>query len=337
VKAWRSHRPGPPSSLVLEDLPLPAPGPGELRIRVHASGVNFPDLLMIDDRYQVRPPRPFTPGAEVAGVVDAAGEGVDASRIGERVMAVCTTGGLAEAIVMPAERCVPLPDGLSMDEAASLQLTYGTAWFGLVERGLLAAGEVLLVTGAAGGVGLAAVEIGRARGARVVAAVSSEEKAAAARAGGADAAVLYPRGPLDGAAIRELATQLRKACGRGADVVLDPVGGDYAEAALRALNPRGRLVIAGFTAGIPLLPANLVLLKDATVLGAPWGAVVATDPAGYRRCVDALLALHAAGRIRPRVQQRIAFADAPQALERLLRREAVGKLVVVRAEPVASP
>jgi NADPH:quinone reductase len=328
VKAWMSCQAGPPATLECVDLPAPEPGPREVRLRILACGLNYPDVLIIEDRYQVRPPRPFAPGAEVTGIVERLGPGVLTPAVGTRVMVVCSWGGLAEQLCVAAERCVPVPDGVSSDVAAAVQLTHGTAWHGLIECAALASGETLLVLGAAGGVGLAAVEIGKLRGARVVAAVSTAEKAAAARAAGADEAVLYGSGLLDPAASRALAASLKAACGAGADVVLDPVGGAFAEPALRAIRPKGRYVIAGFTAGIPSFPGNLILLKDARVMGAAWGAVVAQDLPSYRKTLDAVLDQLQTGHLRPRIMRELAFGQAPEGLECLRSRQAVGKVVV---------
>lgn len=330
MKAWLSRAPGPPAALEFADVAEPEPGPGQLRLRVVACGVNYPDVLVIEDRYQIRPPRPFAPGAEIAGVVEKTGAGVTGFAPGDQVMAICNWGGLAEQLLVPAERAVPVPAGLALEVAASVQLTYGTAWHGLVDCAGLASGETLLVLGAAGGVGLAAVEIGRLRGARVVAAVSSEAKAAAAREAGAEVTVVYDSGVADVAASRRLAERFKEVCGTGAHVVLDPVGGGYAEPALRAIRPRGRYAIAGFTAGIPQFAGNLILLKDARLMGVPWGAVVATDLPAYRATLQALLHEIAAGRLRPRISLRVPLSKAPAALEALRTRAAIGKVVVTR-------
>ena len=329
MKTLLSHAPGPAATLELAEVPEPQPGPGEVRIAVAACALNYPDALIIEDRYQVRPPRPFAPGAEVAGVVDAVGEGVMRPRLGERVIAMPGFGGLAEKLVLAADRCAPIPADARLDEAAALLMTFGTALYGLKTRGGLKAGERLLVLGAAGGVGLAAVEIGKALGAEVIAAASSEAKAAIARDAGADRTLVYPRGPFDKDGRRALSALVKDACPEGLDVVFDPVGGDYAEAALRSLRWGGRLLVVGFTAGIPQLPLNLVLLKSCQVIGVAWGAVARDQPALFAEVAAEVAQLHAAGRIRPRITERLSLDQAPAAIARLAAREAVGKSVVV--------
>jgi NADPH2:quinone reductase len=235
MKALLSKAPGGPDTLVLDDIDEPTPGPGDVRVRVHAVGVNFPDSLIIQDLYQVRPPRPFAPGAELAGVIDAVGDGVSGIGVGDRVIGWAGYGAMAEKLVLPAGRCIAIPAAMPFDDAAALLMTYGTSQHALKDRAKLQAGETLLVLGAAGGVGLAAVELGKAYGARVVGAVSSEEKAELARSRGADAVLVYPKGPFDGDGRRALSAQFKTAVGgEGADVIYDPVGGDYAEAALRS-------------------------------------------------------------------------------------------------------
>jgi len=328
MKALLSYHPGPPESLVLEEVPDPVPGPDEVLIRVVACGVNFPDVLLVAGKYQFRPPRPFSPGAEVAGIVEQVGAEVTRFAPGDRVMALCSWGGMAEKLAVSEAKCVAVPGTMPLDQAAALELTYGTAHHALVSPGELKEGETVLVLGAAGGVGLAAVELAKAMGARVLAAVSSPEKALAAREAGADEAFLYPRGPFDKEGRRELGRQLRAAAGGGADVVIDPVGGDYSEAALRAMRPGGRLVVVGFAAGIPQLPLNLVLFGEAKIVAGAWGAVVARDPACFRQTIGELSSLHARGLIRPRISRRFPLGQAPDALAMLERREAVGKIVI---------
>ena len=329
MKALLSRAPGPAATLELAEVPEPLPGPGEARIAVRACAINYPDVLIIEDRYQVRPPRPFAPGAEVAGVIDRVGEGVDPGRVGERVIGLPGWGGLAEKLVLAQDRCIPIADATPFDEAAALMMTYGTALYGLKERGGLKRGERLVVLGAAGGVGLAAVEVGKALGAEVVAAVSSDAKAEAARSAGADEAVIYPPGPFDAEGRRALSALFKAACPEGADVVFDPVGGDYAEAALRSLRWEGRLLVVGFPAGIPQMPLNLVLLKGCQVVGVAWGAVAREHPELFARVAAEVVELHAAGRIRPRISERLPLERAGDAIARLAAREAVGKSVVV--------
>ena len=329
MKALLSRSPGPAEMLELSEVPEPVPGPGEVLVAVRACAINYPDALIIEDRYQVRPERPFSPGAEVAGVVEALGPGAVSLRVGQRVIGMPGFGGLAQKLVMRADQCVPIPDMTPAHEAAALLMTFGTALFGLKWRGGLQAGERLLVLGAAGGAGMAAVEVGKALGAEVIAAGSSKAKAAAARASGADRTLVYPAGPFDAEGRKALSALIKDACPDGVDAVFDPIGGDYAEAALRALRPEGRLLVVGFTAGIPRLPLNLVLLKQCQVIGVAWGAVARDQPALFAEVAGEVVALHKAGRIRPRIAERLSLDQAPAAIARLAAREAIGKQVVV--------
>ncbi|HEY5412870.1 MAG TPA: NADPH:quinone oxidoreductase family protein [Caulobacteraceae bacterium] len=329
MKALLSLEPGPAETLVLADVPEPRPGPGEARIAVYACAINYPDVLIIEDRYQIRPPRPFAPGAEAAGVVDAVGKGVSQPRVGDRVIGFPGWGGLAEKLVLGVDRCIAIPDGAPFDEAAALMMTYGTALYGLKHRGGLQAGERLLVLGAGGGVGLAAVEVGKALGAEVIAAASSSDKAEAARAAGADRTLVYPRGPFDLDGKKALSALIKGACPGGIDAVFDPVGGDYAEAALRSLLWEGRLLVVGFPAGIPQMPLNLVLLKSCQVIGVAWGAVAREHPALFADVAAEVVALHASGAVRPRITERLPLERAAEAIARLAAREAVGKSVIV--------
>ena len=236
MKAMLSKRVGGPETLVLEELPDPKPGPGEVLLAIKACGVNYPDLLIIEDRYQFKPERPFAPGGEVAGIVEAVGAGVTQFKPGDRVIGSSIAGGMAEKLVLDAGLCIAMPAAMPFDEASALVLTYGTTIYALKDRGALKRGETLLVLGAAGGVGVSAIELGKAYGARVIAAVSSEEKLAFAKKHGADDGVVYPTGPFDKAGAKALADLFKKACGEnGADVIYDPVGGDYSEAALRSI------------------------------------------------------------------------------------------------------
>lgn len=329
MKALLSTAPGGPDTLQLSDLPEPAPGRGELLVRVRAAAINFPDVLIIEDKYQMRPPRPFAPGGEVAGEVLDVGEGVSGWSVGDRLIAVPGFGGLVEQIVIPAASAFRLPPSRSFTDGAALLLTYATSIHALWDRGQLKAGETLLVLGAAGGVGLAAVELGKARGARVVAAVSSEEKAQAARDAGADEAIVYPRGPFDKDASKALAEQFKAAVGsKGADVIYDPVGGDYCEPALRAIAWEGRYLVVGFPAGIPRLPLNLTLLKSCNVCGVFWGAFAARDPAANQAHVEEMFALWDAGKISPRVSATYPLERAGEAISAMAARKVIGKLVV---------
>ncbi len=334
MKALLSKAPGGPQTLVLEDVPEPQPGPGEVRIKVVACGINFPDALIIEDKYQVRPPRPFSPGAEVSGVIDAIGEGVTAFGVGQRVIGSAAYGGLAEKIVFPVARCLAMPDIMPFDVAAAFTMTYGTSYHALKDRGRLQAGQTLLVLGAAGGVGLAAVEIGKAFAAKVVAAVSSEEKAQMARAHGADATLIYPQGPFDSDGRKALSAQFKDAVGpKGAHVIYDPVGGDYAEPALRSIAWEGRFLVVGFPAGIPKLPLNLTLLKGCDVCGVFWGGFVAHDPEGHQANTAALMKLYAEGQLKPEVSQTFPLDRGAEAISALAERRALGKVVVQVGSP----
>jgi NADPH2:quinone reductase len=333
VKALLSKVPGGADTLVLEDVAVPEPGPGQVRLRVKACALGLPDTLIINDKYQMRPPRPFAPGGEVAGVVDSLGEGVTGLNVGDPVIGWCFWGGLAEQLVIDADRCVPIPAAMPMDEAAALLFSHGTALYALRERGQLQPGETLLVTGAAGGVGLAAVELGRVLGARVVAAVSTQEKLELALRHGASTGVVYLAGGMDKDTARVFTQSLKEAVGpNGADVVLDVVGGEYAEPCLRAIAWQGRYLVVGFAAGIPKLPLNLVLLKGCDVRGVGSGEFIARERAKFDASHRELLNLYSQGRIRPRVSQRFPLERGGEALGLLASRKASGKLVVTMNE-----
>ncbi|HEX6660647.1 MAG TPA: NADPH:quinone oxidoreductase family protein [Sphingomicrobium sp.] len=326
MKALLSHAPGGPETLRLGELPEPMPGSGELLVRVRACAINYPDVLIIEDKYQLKPPRPFAPGSEIAGEIEAVGESVSGWSMGDRIIAATGFGGLVEKAVIPAARAIALPPERSFEEGSALLLTYATAIHALVDRGRLETGQTLLVLGAAGGVGIAAVEIGKALGARVIAAVSSEEKAEAAREAGADAAVVYPTGELDPKALTQL---FKDAVGPdGAHVILDPVGGNYAEAALRSIGWEGRFLVVGFPAGIPKLPLNLTLLKSCDVCGVFWGAFVARDPKRNAAHVEQLFRWWAERRIAPKISATYPLERGGEAIAALRDRKAIGKLVV---------
>ncbi len=329
MKALLSRAPGGPATLELAELPDPVPGPGQLLVRVKACAINYPDVLIIEDKYQFRPERPFAPGGEIAGVVEAVGEGVTGWAEGARLIAMLGHGGLSEKLLVSAAMAIPLPEERSFEEGSALILTYATTIHALVDRAKLKEGETLLVLGAAGGVGLAAVELGKAMGARVVAAVSSEEKAEAVRAAGADSTIIYPRGPFDKDGAKALAGLFKEAVGpNGADVIYDPVGGDYTEAALRAIGWEGRLLVIGFPAGIPKLPLNLTLLKSCDVRGVFWGAFAARDPKANAAHIRTLFRLWEEGKITPKVSRTWPLAEGGDAIAHMAARQAVGKLVV---------
>src|SRR5579863_3715570 len=330
MKAVLSRAVGGPETLELAEVPAPAPGKGEVLIGVAACGVNFPDALIIEDKYQFKPARPFAPGGEVAGVIEAVGEGVSGLEIGQRVLASTGWGGMAEKVVCEVRRVMLIPDVMPFEEAAAFLMTYGTSYYALKDRAALKAGETLLVLGAAGGVGSAAVELGKAMGARVIAAAASEEKVELAIAHGAESGMVYPLGPFDRDGQKALSEQFKQAVGpNGVDVIYDGVGGDYAEASLRSMAWEGRFLVIGFPAGIPRVPFNLALLKSCDIVGVFWGAAVARDPAAHQQNVKELLDLYGTGKIKPHVSEHYPLSRAAEAISHLASRKALGKVVVM--------
>jgi NADPH2:quinone reductase len=317
-KAW-----GLPDTLTVEDLPDLEAAPGQVVIDVKAAAVNFPDVLIIQGKYQYKPELPFTPGNEVAGVVRAVGDGVSAFKPGDRVIAFSAHGGFAEQLTVPAHALMPMPPGMDFDTAAAITLTYGTSHHAVVDRAALQAGETMLVLGAAGGVGLAAIEIGKALGARVIAAASSDEKLAVCKAHGADVLINY--------STEDLRAAVKAATGgKGPDVVYDPVGGDYTEAAFRAIAWRGRYLVVGFANGeIPKLPLNLALLKGASLVGVFWGEFAKREPQANLAGMRQLLGWLAEGKIKPHISARYALADTAKALNEMAARKVTGKVVIL--------
>ncbi len=313
---------GPPESLVLEDVAEPELGPGQLRIAIKACGINFPDLLIISGKYQLQPPMPFSPGAELAGeVIEVAADVADFAP-GQRVAAVSLFGGMAEQICVDARAVVPVPDGVDYVTAAAFLLTYGTAYHALRQRADLQANETLAVLGAAGGVGLAAVEIGKMMGATVIAAASSAEKLELASEYGADHLINYTDAGLK-EGIKEITA------GRGADVVFDPVGGELFGQCLRAVAWRGRILVIGFTSGeIPVVPANLTLLKGSSVVGVFWGRFTEEEPETNARNTALLFGLLREGKLKPHVSETYPLEGATSALQAIAARRAKGKLVI---------
>jgi NADPH2:quinone reductase len=322
MKAVVCEKYGPPDSLVVKDLPSPRPGAGEVVVSVKAAGVNFPDVLIIENKYQFKPPLPFSPGSELAGVVKEVGEGVSAWRPGDRVMAFTTYGAFSEEVKVEAARLFRLPAKMGFEEGAAFLLTYATSDHALRDRAALASGETLLVLGAAGGVGLAAVEIGKALGARVIACASSDDKLAVCREHGADETINY--------AAEDLRERLKAlTAGRGPDVVYDPVGGPYTELAFRSIAWRGRLLVVGFAAGeIPKLPLNLALLKGASVVGVFWGDFARREPKQFGESLRQIAAWYEAGKLRPHVSQTFPLARAAEALKLMAARKVKGKVVL---------
>ncbi len=314
---------GPPRSLVIEDVASLSAGAGEVRIGVHACGVNFPDTLIIENKYQFQPPLPFSPGGEVAGEVLEVGSGVEGLSVGDRVIAMTGWGGFAEEIVVPADRTLPVPAGMDLVTAAVFTMTYGTSHYALKQRAAIQPGETLLVLGASGGVGLAAVDLGKAMGARVLAAASSAEKLEVCREYGADELIDYSKESL-----RDRVKEIT--AGQGVDVVYDPVGGDLFEQAVRATAWNGRVLVIGFASGtIPQLKANLVLLKSCQVVGVFWGAFTARESQVHAQNMEELCQWFLDGRIRPYVCRTFALVQAPEALEFMLERKVTGKVVLV--------
>lgn len=328
MRALLSHQPGGPETLTMDEIADPVPGPGQLLVRVAAVSLNYPDALIIEDRYQFKPPRPFAPGGELAGTVVAVGEGVTDIRPGDRICALTGCNALAELAVVDRWRSFVIPDEMPFDVASSIMMTYGTSIHGLVDRGGLQAGQTILVLGAAGGIGLAVIELGKALGARVVAAVSSQERAEVATAAGADEVIVYSRGPFDRDASKALADRFKAACPNGYDIVFDPVGGDYAEPALRAIGWEGRYVVVGFTGGIPRIALNLVLLKACSIVGVYWGRWAAMNHDRFQAQMAQLFGLWREGGIRPPIFRRYPFEQAPEAIAAMGARGVIGKVVV---------
>jgi NADPH2:quinone reductase len=329
MKALISRDPGGPETLRLEDVPEPVAKAGEVVVDIKACGVNFPDVLTIQDLYQTKPPRPFAPGTEIAGTVASVGEGVTTFKVGDRVMGSIGHGGMAEKVAVAANRLFPIPDGMPFDQASAFSSMYNTSYMALKDRADIKEGERLLVLGAAGGVGIAAVELGKAFGAHVIAAASSQEKVDLAKKYGADEGIVYPMGPFDRAGQRALADLFKSVSGEeGFDVVYDPVGGDYAEAALRSMAWGGRFLVVGFPAGIPKIPLNLPLLKTCQIVGVYSGGFKKEHPEKSRRNSEELLALYRKGTIKPHVSQHFPLARGADAIAALQHRKALGKVVV---------
>jgi NADPH2:quinone reductase len=322
VKAVLCKAFGPPESLVLEEVDDPIPGEGQVLVSVRAAAVTFPDTLILENQYQLKASLPYIPGSEIAGLVSALGPGVSGLAIGDRVVGSgVIAGAFAELAAIPAESARRLPDDAGFAESAGLMDSYGTGYYGLRYRGNLQPGETLLVLGAGGGVGLAAVELGVLMGARVIAAASSEEKLAMCKERGADEVIDYSREDL-----KQRAKELTD--GKGVQVVYDAVGGDYAEAALRAVAWNGRFLVIGFTAGIPRIPLNLALLKGCQIVGVFLGGMAGREPEIYAAVQQRLLEFMASGKLKPRISRRYSLDEAPQALRDMMDRKVIGRVVV---------
>lgn len=322
MKAWLCENPTGVAALQWKELPLPEPAAGQIRVAIKAASLNFPDLLIIENKYQMKPPLPFVPGTEFAGVVDAVGEGVKGFKPGDAVAAFAGTGGFATHACIPAALAMPLPPGFAFEDAAAFICTYATSHHALMDRAALQPGETVLILGAAGGVGTAAIQIAKAAGARVIAAASSDEKCQRCLQLGADAAINYTSGNL-----RDELKALTE--GRGPDVIYDPVGGDLAEPAFRSIAWRGRYLVVGFAQGqIPALPLNLALLKGASIVGVFWGEFAKREPRRNAAMLGELAAWYVEGKIKPVLDQVLAMEQLPAAFERMASRQVVGKLVL---------
>lgn len=327
MHAWLCENPIGVDALQWKELPTPEPGAGQVRIRIEAASLNFPDLLIVQNKYQMKPPLPFVPGSEYAGVVEAVGEGVKHLRPGQRVACLSGTGGFGTHTLAPAALCMPLPEGFPAVDAAAFIMIYATSYHALMDRAQLKAGETVLILGAAGGVGTAAIQIAKAAGARVIAAASSDEKCALCASLGADATINYAQhGPL--ASLRDEIKRLTD--GKGPDVIYDPVGGDFAEPAFRSIAWRGRYLVVGFASGpIPALPLNLALLKGASIVGVFWGDFAKREPQANAAMMQALAGMYAKGQVKPVIDQTLPMAELHKAYAIMGSRSVKGKLVLV--------
>jgi NADPH2:quinone reductase len=326
MRAWRVNQLGEPETMRLEDLPDPEPGPGQVRIRNRAAAINFFDILQCQGKYQVRPPLPFSPGAEVSGIIDKLGEGVERLAVGDRVQGMASFGGFAECSVVPVGGIFRIPDAMDFAMAAAMPIVYQTSYFALKHRAQLRAGEWLLVHAAAGGVGSAAVQIGKAMGARIIATAGSEDKLVFCREQGAEHALNYrDDGWVD--RVKEITG------GHGADVIYDPVGGDITGLSTKCIAWEGRLLVIGFAGGtIPKIEANRILLKNIAVVGLHWGEYRKHDPGLVNQAQEDLFAMFRAGQIAPVVSREVPFEEAIPALRELAERKTHGKLVLVMGE-----
>ncbi len=327
MQAWLCENPVGVDALQWKELPTPAPQSGQVLVRIEAASLNFPDLLIVQNKYQMKPPLPFVPGSEYAGVVEAVGDGVKHLKVGQRVACLSGTGGFATHTLAPAALCMPLPEGFPPVDAAAFIMIYATSYHALMDRAQLQAGETVLVLGAAGGVGTAAIQIAKAAGARVIAAASSADKCALCKQLGADETIDYsvhtPQGGLRDAI--KTATG-----GKGPDVIYDPVGGDFAEPAFRSIAWRGRYLVVGFASGpIPSLPLNLALLKGASIVGVFWGDFAKREPQANAQMMQALAGWYAQGKVKPVIDRTMPMSELKAAYARMGSRAVMGKLVMV--------
>lgn len=327
MHAWLCENPVGVDALQWKELPTPEPGPGQVRLRIEAASLNFPDLLIVQNKYQMKPPLPFVPGSEYAGVIEAVGDGVKHLKVGQRAACLSGTGGFGTHTLAPAALCMPLPDGFPAVDAAAFIMIYATSHHALIDRAQLKAGETVLILGAAGGVGTAAIQIAKAAGARVIAAASSDEKCALCTQLGADATINYTTHAPQGSLRDEIK---RLTDGKGPDVVYDPVGGDFAEPAFRSIAWRGRYLVVGFASGpIPALPLNLALLKGASIVGVFWGDFAKREPQANAAMMQTLATQYAQGLIKPLVERTLPMAELKQAYAVMGSRAVKGKLVLV--------
>lgn len=323
MHAWLCENPVGVDALTWQELPTPHPGPGQVLLAIKAASLNFPDLLIVQNKYQMKPPLPFVPGSEYAGVVEAVGEGVKHLQVGQNVACLSGTGGFGTHTLAPAAMCMPLPDGFSHVDGAAFIMTYATSHHALVDRAQLKAGETVLILGAAGGVGTAAIQIAKAVGARVIAAASTDEKCALCKQLGADETINYSQGNL-----RDSLKALTG--GKGPDVIYDPVGGDLTEQAFRSIAWRGRYLVVGFASGpIPALPLNLALLKGASIVGVFWGDFAKREPEANAAMMRTLAGWYLAGKIKPVIDRTLHMAELKAAYAHMGSREVMGKLVMV--------
>ena len=330
MRALQCTELGGPDKLEINEVESPSAIPGNVVIDVKSGSINFPDVLMIQGLYQYQPPLPFTPGGESAGVISEIGEGVTKFKVGDKVFAMTGTGAFAEKILAHEGSCTIIPDSMDFDSAAALSMTYGTSLYALKQRANIQPGETLLVLGASGGVGIAAIELGKAMGAKVIAAASTQDKIDMCMAHGADEGFIYPSGNLDRDQQKQLSNKIKELTGgMGANVVYDPVGDSYAEPCLRATAWEGRYLVIGFAAGeIPKIPLNITLLKGCQIVGVFWGAWVGLFPDENKKNFDELFKLHAEGKINPEVSQRFALEDSAEAFSHLANRKAKGKVII---------
>ena len=327
MKAFLCKEFGPVDSHTVEEIEDPVAGPGQVVVDIKATGISFPDVLIVQGLYQFKPPFPFSPGSEISGVVSSAGEGVTMHKVGDRVMGSIGSGGLREKGVYLEQQLMPLPESMDFNTAAGFPLNYGTTYHAFKQRGELKEGQSVLVLGAGGGLGITAIHIAKAMGARVIAAASSQEKIDLCKKEGADEGIIYER-DMDRDLQKKFSDEIKELTGGGVDMIYDLVGGDYAEPALRAIARHGKYLVIGFTAGIPKMPLNLTLLKECQIVGVFWGQFAAIDHAENAQNFKELFELHAEGKIKPFVTETYSLEESAKAIKTLEDRRVLGKVVV---------